>query len=71
MAQNKSITVLSTDNNFINQVHASTRTNKMALTVWTRGQMQRQSRAECPEAIIEMIFCNGIPAGSMMHRKNE
>jgi ribosomal protein S18 acetylase RimI-like enzyme len=83
MIQIKSITtrpVLPQDDDFIYKVYASTRAEELALVPWTEEQKdafvrmqfelrERQYRAEYPEAVTEMILCDGIPAGTMITLK--
>ena len=62
---------------FVYQVYSSTRADEMALIPWTEAQkeafvhMQFQMReqhyhAAYPEAVTQIILCNGVPAGTLI-----
>src|SRR5512147_2508199 len=69
--------LLPTDEAFAYQVYASTRAGEMALIPWPEAQkeafvrMQFRMReqhyqAAYPEAVTEIVLCNGVPAGTLI-----
>jgi len=69
--------LLPTDEAFFYQVYASTRADELTPVPWPEEQKdafvrmqfelrQQQYRAEYPDAITEIILCDGIPSGTMI-----